>query len=332
MKKLIQGFTTQLKEALKIGRAVTLLDKDTDIRNVLITGMGGSGIGANLINSFAFNQIMVPITVFKGYDIPSFVNNHTLFIACSYSGNTEETVATLRKAMHKQAQIICITSGGEMLQLAKENNHSCIQLPAGYDSPRAMIGFMMVALLFSLHAVNLIESAFIKQIEDAIKYLDSQADSIQVEAEGIAKKLVGKLPIIYCDVHLIGVATRFQQQLNENAKQIAHVNTFPEMNHNEIEGWKFPENIIKLIQVIYLRSSNEHKRVKKRLEICREIFEKSSCSVIDISPHGVSILEQYLYLIHLTDWISYFVAKKNNVDPTEIEIINYLKSELDKIV
>ncbi len=331
MKKLIEGFTRQLGEALRIGQAVDLVRQGTDIRNVLITGMGGSGIGANLVESLVFGRIPIPISVCKGYNIPQFVSPHTLFIACSYTGNTEETLAAIQKAMLKRAHIICITSGGKMLELAKEYNFFYIRIPDGYSTARAMLGFMIVSLLYALYHTNLIGAAFIKETENSIEYLDRGEKAIQAEAELIAKKLKGKLPFIYCDGRLHAMATRFQQQLNENAKQIAHVNTFPEMNHNEIVGWRFPENILQQVQVIYLYSDHDHERVEKRLEICREIFEKRSNSIIDIVAEGASLLEQYYYLIHLTDWISYYLAKENQVDPDPEEAITFLKAELAKL-
>ncbi|MDZ4714970.1 MAG: bifunctional phosphoglucose/phosphomannose isomerase [Cytophagales bacterium] len=332
MKKLIEGFTRQLGEALRIGQAADMARQGSDIRNVLITGMGGSGIGANLVESLTFGRIPIPITVCKGYNIPQFVSPHTLFIACSYSGNTEETLAAVQKAMLKRSHIICITSGGKLLELAKEYNFLYIQLPDGYASPRTMIGYMVVSLLSVLYHTNLIGAAFIKETENAIGYLDRGEKAIQAEAEIISKKLKGKLPFIYCDGRLLAMATRFQQQLNENAKQLAHVNTFPEMNHNEIVGWQFPENILPQIQVIYLYSDHDHDRVEKRLEICREIFEKRSNPIIDIVAQGASLLEQYYYLIHLTDWISYYLAKENGVDPDPVEAIDYLKGQLAKLV
>jgi glucose/mannose-6-phosphate isomerase len=331
MKKLIEGFTRQLSEALRIAEAVDIMRQGTDIRNVLITGMGGSGIGANLVQSLTFGRVPIPITVCKGYNIPQFVSPHTLFIACSYSGNTEETLATIQKAMLKRAHIICITSGGRMLDLAKEYNFFYVQVPGGYGSPRAMIGYMIVALLTSLYHTNLIGAAFIKETENAIEYLDRGEKAIQAEAELIAKKLKGKLPFIYCDGRLHAMATRFQQQLNENSKQIAHVNTFPEMNHNEIVGWRFPENILQQVQVIYLYSDHDHERVEKRMEICREIIEKRSNTIIDIVAEGASLLEQYYYLIHLTDWISFYLAIENQVEPDPVEAIDFLKAELARL-
>lgn len=330
MKKLIEGFTIQLSNALKIGQSVDLVRPGSDIRNILITGMGASGIGANLAESLTFGRVPIPITVCKGYNIPQFVSPHTLFIACSYSGDTEETLTAIHKAMLKRAHIICITSGGKMLELAKEYNLYWIQLPGG-STPRGNLGYMLVSLLYALYHTNLIGAAFIKETENAIEYLNRGEKAIQSEAELIARKLKGKLPIIYCDERLKAMAMRFQNQINENAKQLAHVNTFPEMNHNEIVGWQFPENILQQAQVIYLYSDHDHERVEKRMEICRTIFEKKSNPIIDIVAEGASLLEQYYYLIHLTDWISYFLAKENGVESAPIEAIDFLKDELSKL-
>lgn len=330
-KKYIESFTLQLAEGLKLGQALDFVRPGSDIRNIVIAGMGGSGIGANLVESLTFGRIPIPITVCKTYNIPQFVSPHTLFIASSYSGNTEETVAALNKAMLKRAEVICIASGGKILEIAKEYNLLYIQLPAGSDSPRAMLAYNMLALLSLLYHSNLIGAAYIKETENAIEFLNRGEKGIQSEAELIAKKLKGKLPVIYCDSRLHAMALRFQQQLNENSKQMAHVNTFPEMNHNELVGWSFPEALMPMLQVIYLYSDHDHERVEKRMEICRDMFEKKSNPIIDVIGEGASLLEQYYYLIHLTDWISYYLAKENGVEPEPIEPIIYLKTELEKV-
>jgi glucose/mannose-6-phosphate isomerase len=330
-KKYIEGFTRQLADALKIGQSMDLDRPGSDIRNIVIAGMGGSGIGANLVESLTFGRIPFPITVCKSYNIPQFISPHTLFIASSYSGNTEETIAALNKALLKRAQVIVVASGGKLLDIAREYNLFYIQLPAGSDSPRAMVGYNMIALMYVFYHTNLIGAAFIKETENAIEFLDRGEKGIQSEAELIAKKLKGKLPVIYCDNRLHAMALRFQQQLNENSKQLAHVNTFPEMNHNELVGWRFPEPLMPMLQPIYMYSDHDHERVEKRMEICREVFEKKSNPIIDIIGEGASLLEQYYYLIHLTDWISFYLAKENGVEADPIEPIVFLKTELDKL-
>lgn len=330
-KKYIESFTRQLSDALKIGQSLDLERPGSDIRNIVIAGMGSSGISANLVASLTFGRIPIPITVCKSYNIPQFVSPHTLFIACSYSGDAEETVAALNKALLKRAQVIAVASGGKLLEICKEYNLYYIQLPAGSDSPRAMLAYNMNALFYILYHTNLIGAAFIKETENAIEFLDRGEKGIQSEAELIAKRLKGKLPMIYCDNRLQAMAMRFQQQLNENAKHLAHVNTFPEMNHNELVGWHFPESIMPVLQPIYLYSDHDHERVEKRMELCRDYFEKKSNTIIDIIGEGASLLEQYYYLIHLTDWISFYLAKENGVDPDPIEPVLHLKKELEKI-
>lgn len=329
-KKNIENFTRQLGDALKVGQSVDLERPGSDIRNIVIAGMGASGISANLVESLTFGRIPIPITVSKGYNIPQFVNPHTLFIACSYSGDAEETVAALNKALLKRAQVIAVSSGGKLLEICREYNLYYIQLPGGWDSPRAMLAYHMNALLHILYHTNLIGAAYIRETENAIEFLDRGEKGIQSEAELIAKKLKGKLPVIYCDNRLHAIALRFQQQLNENSRQLAHVNTFPEMNHNELSGWRFPEALMPLLQPIYLYSDHDHERVEKRMEICREIFEKKSNPIIDIIGEGASLLEQYYYLIHLTDWISYFLAKENGIEQELSESVIHLRKELEK--
>ena len=330
-KKYVESFTRQLGEALKVGQSIDLDRPGSDVRNIVIAGMGTSGTSANLLESLTFGRLAIPITVCKSYDIPQFVSPHTLFIACSYSGNAEETIAAMNKALLKRAQVIAVASGGSLIDICKEANLHYIQLPGGADSPRAMLPFDLISLLYILYHTNLIGAAFIKETENAIEFLDRGEKGIQSEAELIAKKLKGKLPMIYCDSRLHAMALRFQQQLNENSKQLAHVNTFPEMNHNELVGWSFPEALMPMLQPVYLYSDHDHKRVEKRMEICRETFEKKSNPIIDIIGEGASLLEQYYYLIHLTDWISFYLASENGIDPDPVEPVLNLKRDLQNV-
>jgi len=329
-KKYVEHFTRHLSDALSIGQSIELERPGSDIRNIVIAGMGTSGTSANLVESLTYGRLSIPITVCKSYDIPQFVSPHTLFIACSYSGDAEETLAAVNKALLRRAQVVAVASGGRLLDICRENNLYYIQLPAGSESPRAMLPYDMNALLYILYHTNLIGAAFIKETENAIEFLDRGEKGMQAEAELIAKKLKGKLPMIYCDSRLQAMALRFQQQLNENSKQLAHINTFPEMNHNELVGWHFPENLMTMLQPIYLYSDHDHERVEKRMEICRELFEKKSNPIIDIIGEGASLLEQYYYLIHLTDWVSFFLARENGIDPDPIEPVLNLKRNLQK--
>lgn len=330
MKPLIEGFTEQLKDALKIGQAAKVKPAKKEIRNVVIAGMGGSGIGGTLVASFTQDELKVPIIESKSYHFPAFVNEHTLYIASSFSGNTEETLESLQKALNTGAQCVAITSGGKIGNIAKENDLEVIHIPGGSGSPRANIGYSIVQLLFMLHYKGLISASFVNQLEGTISLLDQENEDILKRAEKLGNGVKGYLPVFYADSRIHPVAVRAQQQLNENGKHLAHTNSFPEMNHNELVGWEHPEQVLEDSKVYFLKTDYDHPRVRERFEISREIFSKKAASVIDVEAKGKSLLEQCLYLIHLTDWISYFLAKANDADPFTIDAIDHLKGALAK--
>ena len=331
MKNLISGFSKQLREAIEIGEQLKLTKPGAEIRNIVVAGMGGSGIGANLVESFTADKLMVPFVITKNYEIPGFVGKNTLFVASSYSGNTEETLSCIEQALNKKAKIVCITSGGKLLELANEKDLDHVKIPPGIDCPRACLGYSFVQLLFILNGFGLIDNKFIDDLLSSIKLIDQQSDNIHKQAKEIAQQLHHKLPIIYADNRSGAVATRFQQQINENAKQICHVNLFPEMNHNELVGWEFPENIFSQTAVIIIRTGYDHPRNSVRMNICKHIFEKKCGSVLEIKAIGNSLIEQSIYLIHLLDWVSVYLAELNETDPFPVSIINYLKEELAKV-
>lgn len=330
MKKLISGFGKQLQEAIEIGKQLKFTKPEKEITNIVIAGLGGSGIGANLVESFTSDELMVPFVISKNYQIPLFAGKNTLFVASSYSGNTEETLCCFEQALKKKSKIVCITSGGKLLKLANEKNLDHAQIPSGIDCPRACLGYSFVQLLFILNGFSLISNKFIADILAGIKLIDQQSDNIHKLAKEIARQLHHRLPIVYADTRLGAVATRFQQQINENAKQICHVNIFPEMNHNELVGWEYPENIISHSTVIMIHTGYDYPRNSIRMKICESIFEKKCGSVLEIKATGNSLIEQSIYLIHLFDWVSVYLAELNNIDPFPVDVINYLKEELAK--
>lgn len=331
MKPLIEGFTQQLQDAIKIGQAAEVKPARQEIRNVVIAGMGGSGIGGSLVASLSQDELKVPVSRVKSYDIPAFVNEYTLFIASSFSGNTEETLESLQKALDAGAQCTAITSGGKIAGLAAEHDMEIIRIPGESGSPRANIGYSVIQLLFMLHYKGLLGSGFVNQVKGLITLLEQEEEDIRTRAEKIANGIKGYLPIIYCDSRLHPIAVRIQQQIAENGKHLGHVNEFPEMNHNELVGWEHPEQVLEDSKVYFLKTDYDHPRVRERFKVCREIFEKRAANIIDLEAKGSSLLEQCFYLIHFTDWVSYFLAKANRADPFEIPAIEHLKSSLSKI-
>ncbi len=327
MKKLVLDFPIQLHEALIIGKNHRFIASVKEFNNVVVTGLGGSGIGGSIVQNYVFDKLKIPFIVNKGYDLPSFVNRKSLVIVCSYSGNTEETLMDMKQAIKKRATIICITSGGTVAEIANQTRLDCILVPAGMP-PRACLGYSLVQILFTLANFGLIGNHFEKEIKAAIKQMKAGENDTQKKALAISKKIIGKLPIIYSSDHFEGVAIRFRQQLNENSKLLAWHGAIPEMNHNELVGWRDDANDK---AVIILRNKDDFDRVQSRMEINKKVFKKHTSTIIEIYSEGNSYWEKAFYLIHLTDWVSVMLADLRELDATEVNVIDFLKKSLSKV-
>ncbi|MCU0359899.1 MAG: bifunctional phosphoglucose/phosphomannose isomerase [Bacteroidia bacterium] len=325
MKELVQNFSTQLREAKSIAEKA-LVAPGKNIQNIVISGLGGSGIGGSIVSELISDSCLVPVCINKDYHLPAFVSASTLLIISSYSGNTEETLSAMEQGMAKQAQIVCISSGGKVLELAKQHQFDFIEIPGGFP-PRSCIGYSLVQLLKVMVNKGFAKASLFTDLDKAIQLLDKESASLKKEAMEIASALKGKIPVIYSLGSSEGVAVRFRQQINENSKMLCWHHTFPEMNHNELVGWtEKNESLV----VVTFHTSFDYKRTLKRYEVCKPIFQKYSSGVIDITAKGESKLEQFLYLIHIGDWISCYIADLKGIDAVEVNVINHLKSELSK--
>jgi len=328
MNELVQNFPNQLKEALEIGEKFQITDKPGfNPRNVLITGLGGSGIGGTIAGEIVAAECPVPVTVNKDYFLPAFVGQDTLVIVSSYSGNTEETLYAMEEAIKRKAVIVCITSGGRIAEIAKEHNFNLILIPPGMP-PRACLGYSLTQLFFVLKKFGLIKFDFKSQVSAAIELLKKEEASIKEEAKVVTDFLYKKMPVIYAVDGYNGVATRIRQQLNENSKTLCWHHVIPEMNHNELVGWAGGNE---KIAVLILRNKSDFSRSQARIEINKKVFKKYTPHVYELWSKGNSQLEQSIYLVHLTDWVSCYLAEKNSVDASEINVINDLKGALSKI-
>jgi glucose/mannose-6-phosphate isomerase len=326
MKQLIEGFTNQLKEALIIGQNYRFKAAKKEFTNVILTGLGGSGIGGSIVQNYVFDKMKVPFIVNKDYFLPAFVNKDSLVIVSSYSGNTEETVAALKQALKVKATVVCITSGGEVAKISNKKDIDCILLPAGMP-PRACIGYSMVQVLFTLAYFGFINEEFVKGTKASIKLLDAESRDIKKKAQAVAGKLNGKLPIIYTASDYEGLAIRVRQQINENSKMLGWHGAIPEMNHNELVGWrdKDPNKV-----VLLLRNETDYERVQTRMEINKKVFKKYTPNIVELYSKGKSYWERIFYFIHLTDWLSVYLADLHGVDATEVKVIDFLKGSLAK--
>ncbi|MGB3946797.1 MAG: bifunctional phosphoglucose/phosphomannose isomerase [Bacteroidia bacterium] len=327
MKTLVANFSKQLKEAIAIGSNAKLTQSSAPIYNVLICGLGGSGIGGSIVAELVVGNAKVPINVTKGYFIPAYVNENTLVIVSSYSGNTEETLNCLNLAASKNAKIISITSGGKLLEISKENKYDYIVVPSGMP-PRACLGFSLTQLFFVLNFFNIIDDSFKADLIKAIELLDDQEMNIIDEARVIAEKLKDKIPVLYATTYYEGIAIRFRQQLNENSKVLCWHQIIPEMNHNELVGWTQKNDNL---SVLFFIDQQEYSRNIARIDINKEVIKKYTNNITEVYSKGDSAIEKAIYFIHLGDWVSVILGELRGADLMEINVINHLKSALAKL-
>jgi glucose/mannose-6-phosphate isomerase len=301
-----------------------------DIENIVISGLGGSAISGDLIKNFLNSELSIPILINRNYYLPKFAGKNTLFLASSYSGNTEETISALQQAIKAKCKLICVSTGGEVEKIAKKNKISFIKLQKGFQ-PRYALGLSFFTLLKLFESLKLIKSQeeVVKSIRNNWKKFGVVYSKEGNEAYNIAESLIGFIPIIYSvSDSTNSVGYRFKSQLNENSKAHAFTHEVPEMNHNEIIGWEtYKEKQIQA-KIIYINDSSYHSQIKKRLKVLTDIFSKSNVDIINLKSNSKQSKVRLLDLIYLVDWISYYLGVLRGYDPSEIDNIHYLKKKL----
>jgi len=321
MKDLIENFSGLLEESVSIAEQ-SPFQLDRTIQNILICGMGGSGIGGEIAKQIALEYASIPIETNHGYAIPAYVNDKTLVIACSYSGNTEETISAVQKAIEKNALVVGVTSGGKLQELLKEIDAHIRIVPGGLP-PRAALPYPLVQLLDLLVKANAIPARVFDQLKSSIAFLrDRQSEIIRMAEKAI--DFADQRLLLYAEEQFGPILLRIKQQMNENGKELAYFNVIPEMNHNEIVGWA---KECSDFSVFFIRSNFENERNSKRLDITEQIVSKKA-PIMRIEAQGDNLVEQYMYINHLFDWVSFFKAERNGVDVVEVNVIDFLKAEL----
>ncbi len=334
MRALLTGFPHQVESAVRIGREAKLVPLKGKPSGIVVSGLGGSAIGGDLLRSYLADQVDIPFLINRHYTLPRFVGTSTLVVISSYSGNTEETIASYHEAMKRKAQIICFTSGGEIGVLAKRNKQTLVLLPKGYP-PRAALGYSFFPLMLALARYKIIpaQDAAIRETLALLKKLSVRyrLTGQKNQALELARQLYNKVPVIYSSTDRFdAVNLRWRGQIAENAKTIAFGHVFPEMNHNELVGWRVLRRMMEEIAVVYLHDREDHPRVTLRMDIARGIIGEFASKIIDVKSEGKSRLARTFSLVHLGDWTSFYLAMLNGVDPTPVNVIDYLKRQLDR--
>lgn len=325
MKQLIEAFPANITEALEIAKNATIAQEYSNIQNVLICGMGGSGIGGSMVQTWLTDELNIPVAVVKDYSIPNYVNENTLVIGSSYSGNTEETLGAVAAAQAKGARIIGITSGGKMEEICQSNGYDFIKVPGG-NPPRTALAFSLAQLLHIFSAIGMASTDRLKELASGRDLIVAESETIHLKAKGLAEHLHQKVGIMYGTAEFEPILVRARQQFNENSKYLSWHHPIPEMNHNELVGWGGGD---RRFAPVFFMTNDNHPRNDKRIEITRDKIAQKT-SVFDIHAQGDSLIEQSIFLINVVDWASFYLAAMDDIDTIDIAVIDYLKSELSK--
>jgi glucose/mannose-6-phosphate isomerase len=301
--------------------------------NIVYGAMGGSALAAIVAQSWP--GFTVPFEVVREYDIPAYVGEQTLFIASSYSGNTEETLSALDQAEQRGAKIVVITGGGKLMERAQEKGYPLAQLPK-VEQPRYAVLANLMALLALVAPYDVLaDKDYAGEIPRAIEFLQSTTAKWRPDvptannpAKQLAQELMGKSVVVYGGPKLWPAAYKWKISFNENAKQVAWCDQVPEFNHNEFIGWS-KQPVDKPYSVIDLRSSLEHERVQKRFEVTERLLSGLRPAPHIVQAEGNDLLEQLLWTIAYGDFVSLYLALLNGLNPAPVDLVEKFKKELD---
>lgn len=322
-----------LREGWELGVRAALPEGSSP-SHLLVLGMGGSGIGGDLLRSLLYDRVRFPVTVVKDYTLPGWVGPGAVVFACSYSGDTEETLAAYGAARAAGAACVAVTSGGRLAQRAQEDGVPLVRIPSGLP-PRAALGYLLGPMLGALHQLGWVDG-----LEEEVTEAEALLRSLAAEwgpevptahnpTKQLARSLVGRVPVVYAASRLSEpAALRWKTQLNENSKVYATWNVFPELNHNETVGWALAGQPEGLLEVVVLRDPEDAPRLVRRVEITREVALGGAAGVHQVHARGTRRLSRLLSLVLFGDLVSVYLAYLNEVDPTPVAVIDELKRRL----
>ncbi|GAB4245644.1 MAG: bifunctional phosphoglucose/phosphomannose isomerase [Acidobacteriota bacterium] len=333
MLQLVEGFPGQLREAVQTAEGLQWPDLG-EVDKVVLLGLGGSAIAGDLVKAYLRDELAVPYQVVRHYQAPAWVDDGTLALVSSYSGNTEETLSACEAVRHAGARVVCLTSGGELGRIAEREGYPWFPFPSGRP-PRTALPYSFVAVLHALRAAGLIADKLAEVRRSAdwaerrVQVLGPTAPTSENQAKVLARKLAGRIPVVYGSADgLVHVARRWAGQFSENGKTLAYFSELPEMNHNEIVGWKHPGDLLRRVLPIFLRDEEDHLRIQARAEITRELLAGHAEETLEFWSAGDTRLERLWSLVLLGDFASVYLAFLQREDPTPVEVIDLLKTRM----
>jgi glucose/mannose-6-phosphate isomerase len=328
----IDDLPDQLNNAWMLGQNMPLQPSE-GVRNLVLAGMGGSAIGADMLQAYALPDLRIPIIVWRNYGLPAFVGEDSLVITSSHSGNTEETLSAFDQALHAGARVIAITTGGELAKRAKTAEVPLWQFDH-VGQPRAAVGFSFGLLLAAISRMGWLPDPA-GELEDAVKAMRDQQVSLGAEVpvvQNAAKRVAGQIldrwPIVMGADFLAPVARRWRTQISEIAKAVAQFEELPEADHNMVAGVPNPEDLIPKMMVIFLRASHYHPRNIIRTDVTREVLMVEGFNTDVYEAQGDSRLAQQWTALHFGDYVSFYLAMSYGIDPSPVPAIEGLKERL----
>ncbi|AWX58995.1 bifunctional phosphoglucose/phosphomannose isomerase [Brevibacillus brevis] len=330
-----ESYDEQFKTGLKLSDSLDVSNISVKIENIVVLGTGGgSAASVNLIKSYLFDELQVPLQLNQGYTIPAFVDEKTLVIVVSHSGNTEEVVSGYEAAIAKGAQSAVITAGGKVLEMAREHNHACLLVPGGM-MPRIVLGYIFLPILAILTKLGLISDKR-AEVEETIalfeewKHIYGTDSPIEKnEAKQIAIEMDGLIPVVYGTLPFFDApAWRWKNQLGENSKLMAFWNAIPSLHHDEAVGWDSPSALLKGVHFTLIRDLEDSEKTTQRVEISADILRERAGGVRVVHSHGVSRMARLFSIVYLADFVSLYAALIRGVDPTPVEVINLFKQKM----
>jgi len=326
----IESFCEILSMAYAEAKNIAIPSYYLKSKKIVLLGMGGSGIANEMMKSLAEKTLKLPIYVIHNYKLPLYTDEDTLVVASSFSGNTEEALAGFIEAHERKAKLIAITTGGKLEILAKKYNAPCFNF--SYKSqPRAALPYnfaFILSVFVKLGFYELTDSNFnstieiLKQFSEQFKISSPTTRNL---AKQIAQKLENKVPVIYAADYLYAAARRIKAQLNENAKNFAFTEDLPELNHNSSLGLTKPKSCI---HVLMLKSAYDLERNQKRFDVTLDLNLKNKIASELITFKSFNHFEEMLKFIIMGDFISFYLAVLNQVDPEDTNDIEWLKKRL----
>jgi glucose/mannose-6-phosphate isomerase len=333
MLPLIDNLPGQLEEAFAFGNQQPLFDAKA-IRQVVVAGMGGSGIGGALLSAYASAVCKAPITVWRDYGLPAWATGpETLVIASSYSGNTEETLSAFDTALERKTTLLVMTTGGQIAEKAQAKGVPLWKF-IYKAQPRTAVGYTFALPLAAVSRLGLLQNPAadvadaVRAMRDQSKQLMADVDSPHNAAKQLAKRCAGKLVVVLGADSMAPIARRWKGQVSEVGKAWAQFEELPELDHNSIAGTKFPKEIIDRTLVVFLQSPHDHPRNALRVKITQDLLNQQGFQTELVSGSGSSLLAQMYTALHFGDYVSYYLSMLYEIDPSPVEIIEGLKKRL----